>query len=351
MIKKTIMASLLSASVFISGCGVDNDACVVQVGLDLDSERFDAVITALEDNQTCGGAFSSEEAWMNLGAAYIGTAGISIGKIVGSVGSLAADASGGSADISTLLSTFEEASTTTGLKALSKAQTVYGYLLEGVSCDAPTTAIQEASCMYNQLADTLKMVGVMNASLGGFVDVLADLTNSDIIDVNENNKSDELEVTVCSISGVPQNTGTCAGILIDNSLGNVTFADEDGYSGIYQPTIYSVQDTNASDGVTHGDYNRTLEVNALLTTPAVTVGQCKKDFTPCDAVDHSSVNGCFECPVVADGESISVTSGILDLVNAEDSAIPEGVVSSFDADGDGNITDQELADAIAEFEG
>lgn len=342
---------LVATALTLGGCGSDDgDICAVQASMDLDEGNFTAVIDALENNQTCNGVLTKEEAWMNVGAAYIGTAGISIGKIMGVVADMAD--SSAELDMGSISTTFEDAGTSQGLNALTKAQKVYGYILGDADCSdtgSLSTAYEEAGCVYKTLADTLKMVGVINASLGGVADLLGSL-DGEITDVNSNGVQDELDVTACAISKNDAGDGLCTGITIVASIpADVNFSDGDGYSGVYNPKIYEVvRDANHTDS-NQSIFYRTLD--STWGTPATTLGKCTSDLlVSCDTINYTATGtGCYECPVILDGESLSVTTGILDVINADDSSIPEGVLSEFDTDGDGNVSEEELANAIADF--
>lgn len=328
------------------------EACAHNVSINLDNENFQAVVDVLENNQTCSGALTQDESWMQVGAAYIGLAGVSVGSILTSISNV--DPALG---IAGLLSTFDAASTTTGLNALTKAQKVYGYLTKDVNCSATSlTPFQEAGCLYGSVANTLKGAGVLNAVIGDAVTLIGTtVTTGSADDVNDNGTVDELEVTACAIADAnisaasSQTCSTEATIaFIDNS--GVTFTNAaSGKSFTYVPRTFTVSDTGIASG---GDatFYRMIDQASAVKSPMTTSGMSQVDFTSCSAINYSA--GCYPCPVISDGSAISVTTGLLDVINSGglsglDGNDSSSLVSAMNGNSDGTVSEAELATFIS----
>lgn len=349
MVKTYISSILLTTALFISGCGVDGDTCAAQVSIDLDEESFTKVIDSLENNQTCSDSFTNEEAWLNLGAAYIGEAGISVGKILGSIAGLT-DAN----SLGAILSAFDSASTTAGLQYLTDAQTVYGYILSGQTCgDAGNSDFVEAACTYAPIAASLKTIGILNATMGGIVDLIgAPITTGGEFDVDDNAKADETQATQCAIL---TGSGACAdGNVSVTASASKTFTNAaQNFSASYVPARYTIADIGAASPATavapfiDGNDGNSNVYNKLIDPvngPITTSGRCKVDFSSCTSIDNTV---CFACPVLIDGATISTTEGILDAVNND--TVDPNVKNALDTDGDGTVTNIELAAGMSAF--
>ena len=341
MIKKYLMILSLLTPLVFTGCGVDGDTCAAKVSIDLDTENFSEVVASLEDNQTCSGSFSDEEAWLNLGAAYIGQAGISVGKILGSIAGLTNASSLGG-----ILGAFDGASTTAGLNALTNAEKVYSYITNSITCtDTGLTDYQEAACTYTTIASTLKMVGIINASLGSFVSLIGTVVTTDSAeDVNGDGAADESQATQCAITNGTA-TGACGAIAAVAIAGqaDVIFNDGAGFSDTFSPRTYTLTDSGVPNG---GDavFYKLLDPDAVPVAPVTTSGACTIAFATCATIDNTS---CFPCPVIIDGGTLSTTTGVLDVVN--NGGVDDATKATLDGDGDGTVTSTELADAMALF--
>jgi len=338
------LIALIFVSTLIISCGSESDAaCAHQVSIDLDSENYSAVIATLENNGTCNGEFSNEESWLNLGAAYMGSAGISVGALVTTITKVdPAEGIGG------LLSAFDGVSNTSGLTALSNAQEVYGYITTGLDCSSTIGLVdyQEAACLYGGMANTLKGVGVLNAVLGDAITFLTTpVTLGDINDVNDNGTSDEIEITSCAIQEASLDDGACPETTITYNTGatGVTFTTT-GFSDVYIPRTFTVTDTASPAFGGNQVYYRMIDQGAAIPSPVTTVGSCDQNFGNVGCpIDMTS---CYPCPVVVDGAAPTVTNGLLELVNtgALDGADEGGSLTAvMDADSSGTVTEAELA--------
>ena len=359
---------ILATALLISGCGSDSDeACAYAVEQDLDQGNYDSVISTLDNNGTCNGALSQIDAWMNAGAAYMGTAGLTMSSLLGSVlDSNSSDAMTG------FMTSFASSATSEGLNALNSAQTIYGYIAtnEGVVCANldPLTASSaaKAACLNNTLVVMTQAVGTLSAVLGDLSLLTADISGTEN-DVNDNNSSDEIEVTSCAVAEAgldgPRVCASETSIAYADDA-NVTFTDGTVSLNVI-PRSFTVAASGA--GLSFGDktYYKLIDRSGLVASPVTTSGVCKTDFSIVDCGEDVNVStGCYPCPVVIDGATSTTTEGLLDIINggeldaltallpADDSGtdlnISADLIESIEgAGGDGTISEQELADFLS----
>ena len=312
---KWIASVAFATSVLFTGCGQDtNEACAYGVQQDLDTGNFQGVIDQLGDGSTCGGEYTQDEASINLAAAYIGTAGLTMGNLLGSVlDSNSSDA------MTSFMTSFASAATSKGLSSLDKAGNLYEGVFGAAACDGNESGLAADACFYNGLVVLTQSVGTLTAVLGDSLEFLTTPPDTGSVDdVNGNGTADGLEVTACAIaeaSTPAATTQTCTPV-----EGNVTYRDDQnltftdvssGYEGNYTLRKFVVL---ADGNISHPDQNYTKLINflAIIPSPATTSGSCDIDFTPC-SVENST--DCFPCPVVIDGNTSTVTSDLLDIIN------------------------------------
>ena len=354
MYKQTLLMTLIATLTLFSGCKDSPEACAQDVTMNLDRENFQAVIDVLENNQTCDGALTQDEAWMQVGAAYIGVAGVSVGSILTSISNI--DPNQGMAG---LLAAFDSASTTSGLNALSRAQKVYGYVTAGVDCTATNlTPFQEAGCLYGSIANTLKSAGVLNAVMGDAVSLIGQsITTDGPDDVNNNGTADELEVTACAIKDASVTNGSNTSCTNENTItftdsSSATFTDPASSNTFtYVPRTFSVNDVNSNNGGAATFY-RMMDQASAIKSAVTTSGLCTTSFTTCYAVNYSASPACYPCPVITDGSAVSVTTGLLDVINnggldGLDGNNSSSLTSAMDGNSDGVVSDAELAAYIS----
>lgn len=314
----TVLISVL----LLSGCGSNSDeACAYKVEQDLDHGEYDAVIAELENGGTCNGALSQNAAWTNLAGAYLGKAGISLGGLAANLlGDTSAD------PMAAFLTAFGDIGTTNGLQNLTNATTVYGYIrlnesASFTSCNNITgaSAVVVDSCFYEELANTVKTVSIMSSVLGGALEFLStEVVSGSIDDVNENNNSDELEVTGCAIGDANATVSLMADTVCNNDDGSLSLEFNSTapvlFSNGHTLTPMNFTVTASGAGLAHGDqsYYRLINHEGLIPSPVSTSGACTLSLATCSTIDN--VN-CFPCPIVVDGEPVNSTEVILDAIN------------------------------------
>ena len=355
---KWIASVAFAASVLFTGCGQDtNEACAYGVQQDLDTGNFQGVIDQLGDGSTCGGEYTQDEASINLAAAYIGTAGLTMSNLLGSVlDSNSSDA------MTSFMTSFASAATSQGLSSLDKANKLYEGVFGAAACDGNETGLSADACFYNGLVVLTQSVGTLTAVLGDSVDYLTTPpAPGSIDDVNDNGTADELEVTACAIAEAnvtaPATCATPTSIAYDDINTSVVFTDPVSTNTVtLVEREFTVTDLNG----THGNQNYTKLINttALIPSPVTTSGSCEIDYTPCA---DENLTTCFPCPVVIDGNTSTVSSDLLDIINdptslealtaylpsddnGTDANITGDLIESIEgAGGDGVITEDELA--------
>lgn len=296
-------STLLGATLLFTGCGDDStdDACVYAVQQNLDQGNYALVIASLENNQTCGGQLSQEDAWLNLAAAYMGEAGLTMGNLLGAV----TDSNSSSA-MSSFMTSFAAAATAEGLANLDNANAVYAYL-DTTVCDGNETGAQAEACLYSGLVSLTSAVGSLSAILGSET---LELLGTTVVsggpnDLNSNGKLDQLEITACALEDAVSNLGGCSGTpTIINYVANAPLFTDDTNNYVVQK--YSIA-TNNGYKLIHTD----VTPNQLVTTEGFCLADGK---TACSDIDSNT--SCMPCIVrSADGNATTVVTSLIDTIN------------------------------------
>jgi hypothetical protein len=390
--EKMFLPVSFSFVLLLSGCGgtigdKDTDeAKKYEVAMALDSGDYDKAIEMLEAD--CAG-YDYEECKLNLGAAYLGKAGmdiISLGtKLTIIDGNNTTDVT------ETVLEQWKDTQTMTVLfdiildDAVSRGAQVYKQLLpqggdecNGNDYDSLTTNQKNACIAVNPILlqeilgdeDTKTDVAVDIETISQFKDVLGavipGITTTDIVsvldnsevgdsdDVNNNDDVDSMEATDCAVKVFNAEQGPFADdyncIPTENTVsarykGTVPFT-HDVYSGV---DIYEV-DVNVSNqlglGGDDSNFTRlvTLASGSTTTYTSVTTnGYCGLDgVTTCAA---GSTN-CYPCPVVKNGELQTLSGTVLNVLNNEDLLTSIAIMSDSDDDKTSDQKIQEFKDTI-----
>ena len=291
---KTTLAVILLSSLLLTGCGEDStDACVFGVQQNLDKGDYDSVIATLENNATCDGALTSETAWLNLASAYMGKSGLTTSNLLGAV----LDSSGTSA-MSSFMTSFAASATAEGLSNLKKASAVYAYL-DTTVCDGNETGDQAEACLFDGLTSLTTAVGSLSAVVGSETLALLEsgVTTGDANDLNSNGTADQLEITACAIADALN--GSCTIATVSANLATPTFNFTSGNFGPYTSRDYNISTNHAY---------KLISGTSVLTTE----GACDTTGTTCSPLDGTT---CFPCPVALEGNTTTVTSGLIDIIN------------------------------------
>ena len=337
-----VASATVASALMLSGCGADSDAaCAYAVEQNLDAGKYDEVISALDNNGTCNGALSQEDAWTNLAGAYLGKAGITLPALAKSLLD-----SNNSDPMAAVMELFSDYATGEKLTAMNNAIRVYGYMIpSSVDCADTTnaSALAKDACFYKGMADAVKTASIMSAALGDATTYLTTtVTTGSADDVNNNGTADEMEVTACAIAdanvtgGTSLSPKTCS---TDDGSTTLKFYDEGStvtFTGTVSltlvPRTFVVTATVAGQNDT--SYYRLIDQSATPNSPISTNGVCKSNYTT-DATcsvdaDINYTAGCYPCPIVVDGGSLSTTTVVVDAINS--GAIPEVNASSFTQD-------------------
>jgi hypothetical protein len=337
-----ISLSLLISTLFFSGCGEDqsDDACVFGIQRDLDKGNFDAVIAALDNNATCNGALTQNNAWLNLAAAYMGKSGLTISNLLGAVvDSNNSDAMG------SFMKSFAASASAEGLQNLKNAKTIYGYI--DSNCTGSESGQAAEACLYSGLSTLTETIGSLSAIVGKETLELISTTLTTSTDSDSDGTADQLEITACAIENASQAApGTCSG---DPTVASCGTASPNINGTVYSCRLYTLGTNSAYKLI----YN-----SSVLTTDGLT----KTDGSSCPTANGTD---CFPKPVVVDGNTTTVTSGLLTLINdpntfdALNNFLPKednGTAADVAADlidsiegtgGDNTITEAELANFLS----
>ena len=345
---KTTLAVILLSSLLLTGCGEDStDACVFGVQQNLDKGDYDSVIATLENNATCDGALTSETAWLNLASAYMGKSGLTTSNLLGAV----LDSSGTSA-MSSFMTSFAASATAEGLSNLKKASAVYAYL-DTTVCDGNETGNQAEACLFDGLTSLTTAVGSLSAVVGSETLALLEsgVTTGDSNDVNSNGTADQLEITACAINDAFGNLAGCGGTpaAAQEVASAALFTGDTTNFTVRKYTVTTA--TAFPDTIAYKLLNTTATNDEVVTTD----GLCDADKVTCSAISAT----CFPCPVIVDGNTTTVTAGLLDIINnggldslsaflpadsGVDANITADLIDSIEgSSGDNTITAAELA--------
>ena len=325
-------ALLLAAVLTFTGCDENtDDACVYGVQLDLDKGNYDSVVTELDNNGSCNGAMSMTDSWLNLAAAYNGKAGLTVSKLLGSViGSDGAD------PMLSFMTSFAASATPDGLLNLEKARTVYSYIDN--SCDGNETGVQGEACLFDGLTTLTQAVGSLTAIIGA--DTLAILSADSLVtggadDVDGSTTADQLEITACAITDASTSLAGCGlspSVATYVASGTLFLGEGDTTNYVVREyTVASADLASFPDTVEYKLINTDTAPDTLVTTNGL--ANANGEVCPAIAVD------CFPKPVRSeDGNTTTVTSGLLVVLNEGGLDSMDALLPSADDGTDSNVT-------------
>lgn len=321
-----------------TGCGDDttDDSCAYAVQQNLDEGNFDLVIASLENNQTCGGELSQEDAWLNLAAAYMGKSGLTMGNLLGAVTD-----SNSSDAMTSFMTSFATSATAEGLANMDYAKEIYAYISSSADCNTTQTGAKAEACLYTGMVTLTEAVGSLSAILGSeTLQLLSATTLANTDDVNGNGKADGLDVTVCAISDANSSVSPCS---TDASISFTSIADinftKTPFSALYTVRTFTVSGTGQDDI----NFTKLIDVDAVIPSPVTTSGYCKTDFTACPTLNVAG--GCYPCPVVINSAATTSTTGLLSIINGSNLDALSSFLPADDNNTAANIT-QDLKDSI-----
>lgn len=311
-----------------TGCGDDStdDACVYGVQQNLDKGDYALVIATLENNQTCGGKMAQDDAWLNLAAAYMGKAGLTMGNLLGAV----TDSNSSSA-MSSFMTSFADAATAEGLANLDNAAAVYAYF--GVACNGTETGADAEACLYDGLVSLTSAVSSLSTLLGA--ETVAALSGTLVTggpdDVNNNDKVDQIEITSCALEDADNNLTGCTGTPTPTThIASTTLFNGD--ANTYAVRLYTV---TTSTGYSDATAYKLIRTDTAPDEAVTTDGFCDTNEVTCSAISGT----CFPCPVrAADGSATTVVSGLVTTINNGDLESLANFLPAEDNGADANIT-------------
>ena len=344
------LLAILATLLFFSGCGGENtNDCKYDVSYALDKGEYDSVIKTLEEqNQSCG--FSNDEKNLNIAAAYIGKAGLTIVDIVNNM--LKSDDNGNG--FGSFVESMSNDNASNNLLYFNKAKSFYDKIPGDCSDTNSSSNLFKDSCFYSGLMQISQSANSISLILGGGDEVTkwqdsSTLTPDD--DKNNNQKADSVDATARAIDySFTGDTNTTNGIATSVEQ-NVTFT-KNSSNYTYELIKISVGSSNPNEFYK-------LISNDTPRSPIITDGVCKTDLQKY-SVDADGAT-YFPCPVIDDsGKTMNtndqlvdvINNGLDNIINIADSGDSDTKKSSddykkdLDKNGDGNITLDEISDFL-----
>ncbi len=312
-IKTFALSAILAISFTGCGGGDDTASCRFEIQQNLDKGNFSAVISELSSaTSACRSAYNGNEWQVDLGAAYMGEAGLGISDIVSLIG--AEDAPGSTtSSFETFIDGITAQQSGTALDSLDNAKVAYLAALNGVNCNSLSLSSSEKDiCLYTGLADTMLATTTLTYLLD---DVSALFDDTDL--TAQANAEEEMKASMCALEFLNQTT-TCADASTVSAI-DVDFT----YSDLSTKTFSDV--TVVINGNT---YHRLGTASAVSPgTTIVTNGYCNNDFTSPSTM-WDSVTSPYACPLNQDPNEAdrNITTLLVDTLNSGLDSI-EGVVS------------------------
>lgn len=324
----------------MTGCGTEEaSSCRFEAQTALDQHEFSKAIDLLENNPACAEAYSGNERNIDLAAAYMGKAGLSISDLI-TLASSSAD--GGSDTFQTFITDASQSRSATALNDLDTASKHLEKALgTGVSCatlqNGTTSNSEKDICLYKGMSDIL-LSTVTIGYLTTDIEAWADSGTSD----------DSMNASLCALEfaladQTPDPFSCSKGGSASLKTSSVTF--DNGKT-------YAVSNV-ALNGL---DYENLI--NDETNSTVLSDGYCTVSFIPCS----EGGAGCYACPVdqTASGSNTDVASLLLEALNGgfdatsaalsgdpELQADIETFKAEVDGDGDGDITIDEILSYLA----
>lgn len=359
-------ASVLFVAAMLSGCGQESDqACAYDVQQNLDQGNWDAVISTLSNGGTCNGYLTKEQAQDNLAAAYLGKGGF----VLSNLASLFEEAKKeftkiedinvtDPATLKKLAKLVDKYIGKKGEENLNKAKVIYQQIQKdsGVDCNTSNKSGRLVlACNMIKTVDGIaqgQQGSTLVTALGDDFDTFLESMDSNISygpnDVNENNKSDKQDVLICNVADAKKdvNATTQIGICADKTI---TYKDEgeanftkNGKTYTFWHRIFNVEDVRDPDVEGNKTFERLIDRNGTIVSPATLSGTCYLDFSENNCTLASNTS-CYPCPVINDdGTTTTVADGLLAVINSDNTALFESLLPE-----DANLTQDENSTSSA----
>ena len=316
--QRSIIFSALTALFLLSGCGgSSSDAdCRFSTQTDLDKGNFEAVIGRLSSpNSSCRSAYSNNEWQVDLAAAYMGHAGVTVSTVLDSIGS-------GDASFESFVDGIASSNSSTSLEDLDNATALYQAVIDGNVSSAfasPSRAgnyvgSNQEAALFAGLANLAKTA----VGISGLVDDFDALND----DTNPNNLTEKLKLRAagCALQFAGKSGEVCGDASsITSSPVTFTYADN------------STRDFDLIDVELNANAGTTYHYLGLGTSTIALRGTCSNDFSA----------GTLPCPRNRDGSK-------------EDKLISDIVVTSLNKSFDlilGAISDENKRSDVTQYRG
>ena len=296
--KKLAYSSLSLMVLLFSGCGGGSDeaSCRFEVQQNLDTGNYAAVIAELSnENSACRGAYLNNEFQIDLGAAYMGEAGLSLSDIIGIIG---VEDNTGNSSYGTFVDSVSKKQTNTALASLGKSGDAFTSALNGTDCNAASLSSSEKDiCLYLGLTQTLRATTTISYLLDDVAAFFDDSSSGNAA------AKEEMEASLCALQFA--NLGTqCSGATVTGS--DITFTYSDGLTRNFRDIKVVINGA---------DYYRLATATGVTPgTTVVTDGYCQNDFSnPSSAWS----TGRYACPLNQNSsqEDLNVSTLLVETLN------------------------------------
>ena len=313
-----------------AGCEyAESEVCRYYVQQELDSANYQSAIELLDDIN-CQATYPQNEFYVDLGAAYLGKAGLTLPKVMSAMIEKSDDAS--SNQFATFIKEITNSASDTSLIDLANSRSAFTNYLDGQECKdlVDPSSTEDDVCLLTAFVDIVKTTIAVNSMTDGNI--------NDWINDAEGNNPAMLRST-CALKysydhkydsefTIPYMK--CEeGVSVDNSE-FVTFTASDNTTQDYNSLTVSYLGEN-------GYFLESEEVGSTIFTK----GYCQIDYAACD---DASVQGCFACPDNQGAEALILKEFVLDSLNNSFDNI-ETLITNVGSD-----NDDELKQAVNYFE-
>jgi len=307
-VKNIMYSGLVALSLALSGCGGGSDeaSCRFDVQQNLDTGNFDAVITELSNpNSACSNSYVENDLQIDLGAAYMGQAGLGITDIITMLTAESAASSPSTFD--TLIDKVSGAQSDTVLVSLSNAKKAYEEALGISTCANPTllSNSQKDICLYIGLGETMRAT----STVGYLVDDVTVLFDDTATQAEQDLVKEELTASLCALEFYYNSGSVCsdASSVIAN---DVVFTDTNGLTRRFG----NITITMAVTGNTYYEMGTASGVTPGSTV--VTDGYCDSNFN--NQADKPGPLSPYACPLNKDFNELdlSVEELLVDTLNS-----------------------------------
>ena len=296
-------SGLVALALTLSGCGGGDEAsCRFNVQQNLDTGNFAAVISELNNpSSACLATYAASDFQIDLGAAYMGEAGLGITDII----SLITTETASTDTFATLIDGVTEQKSDSALDNLGKAARAYTLGLEGVDCNSTSiTPSQQDICLFIGLAETMRATTGISYLVDD-VSLLFDDANT----TAQTAAQEEMTAAMCALQFINQGT-QCTEATVAATDVDFTYSDVNN-------TVKTFSDITVTMTATAKVYHELGTELATMPggTTIVTDGYCQNDFS--SPSDIWSLSSPYACPLNQDPtvEDESIVELLVDTLN------------------------------------